>query len=536
MTGLKAVRTARKRPALSASELTEQLKRLWDHYSIPEVHRQLYLKRYCSGKYQSDVLLKEVQSLVRGRALVQRLMNAIEAREEVLLRLSVLRSAFADLELRTPGSLGRCQLSEQLYCLRMSTAEAIKLLHAWRVSVAPVASAGCVAGPGSRGACWPYEVVEGHDHWEDYLLYVMKNDSVVRQFEAVVELAREPDPLLLYGAVGGRGPFESGKLCPPCGDLQRQKLEQAQLLLVEEELSLMLFAENSPRSTPDARPPSRPSSRLVEELAAPLELSQAPDSPVPPRPPSRPRTAPRRPRGSTDRSARPKTSEAQKQAAELKAKQRVSASARKKKRPPLPMWKSQPKVERSEQKKDEFKDFELTGDEVEDMQKELRDMITAFQATRKKSLTDFQGVPKLVKGQTAEKEAERPKLQDMKGRRKSGTGMDLQLARKKSVPAVELQLVKAPTASFDLNFFSEELFSIEDPAHVEEEDECVLKCGMEMARFQSVWNRFENDNAIHHDVACNALARIGFVGPEKQWVEEIFRQPGRVHAHRGPLR
>eukprot|EP00913_Durusdinium_trenchii_P015072 g14134.t1 len=163
-------------------------------------------------------------------------------------------------------------------------------------------------------------------------------------------------------------------------------------------------------------------------------------------------------------SARPKTSEAQKQAAELKAKQRVSASARKKKRPPLPMWKSQPKVERSEQKKEPFKDFELTGDEVEDMQKELRDMITAFQATRKKSLTDFQGVPKLVKGQTAEKEAERPKLQDMKGRRKSGTGMDLQLARKKSVPAVELQLVKAPTASFDLNFFSEELFSIEDPA------------------------------------------------------------------------
>eukprot|EP00913_Durusdinium_trenchii_P022862 g21466.t1 len=120
---------------------------------------------------------------------------------------------------------------------------------------------------GSRGACWPYEVVEGHDHWEDYLLYVMKNDSVVRQFEAVVELAREPDPLLLYGAVGGRGPFESGKLCPPCGDLQRQKLEQAQLLLVEEELSLMLFAENSPRSTPDARPPSRPSSRLVERQA-----------------------------------------------------------------------------------------------------------------------------------------------------------------------------------------------------------------------------------------------------------------------------
>ena len=37
----------------------------------------------------------------------------------------------------------------------------------------------------------------------------------------------------------------------------------------------------------------------------------------------------------------------------------------------------------------------------------------------------------------------RPVWGPSQGRRKSGTGMDLQLARKKSVPAVELQLVKA---------------------------------------------------------------------------------------------
>lgn len=42
--------------------------------------------------------------------------------------------------------------------------------------------------------------------------------------------------MLLHGAVGGIGPFQQGKLCPPCVDLQLQYLEQARLLLLEEKL------------------------------------------------------------------------------------------------------------------------------------------------------------------------------------------------------------------------------------------------------------------------------------------------------------
>ena len=41
------------------------------------------------------------------------------------------------------------------------------------------------------------------------------------------------DPLLLHGGIG---PFQQGKLCPPCVDLQLQYLEQARLLLLEEKL------------------------------------------------------------------------------------------------------------------------------------------------------------------------------------------------------------------------------------------------------------------------------------------------------------
>ena len=99
-------------------------------------------------------------------------MKAISSREQVLQRLSVLREAFKNSELREPGSLGRCQLSEQLYCLRTSTAEVVQRLHAWRLSVAPPARG--VQGPSSR-ACWPHEGC-----LEDYLMYIMRNDSVRR--------------------------------------------------------------------------------------------------------------------------------------------------------------------------------------------------------------------------------------------------------------------------------------------------------------------------------------------------------------------
>ena len=49
----------------------------------------------------------------------------------------------------------------------------------------------------------------------------------------MAELSPEIDPLLLFGAVGGRGPFQRGKLCPPCGDLQLRQLEHVRLILLE---------------------------------------------------------------------------------------------------------------------------------------------------------------------------------------------------------------------------------------------------------------------------------------------------------------
>jgi len=491
----------------TAPELTEHLKRLWDHFGIPGFHRQLYLARYCSGKYQSDVLLKEVQAMAKEKALVQRVMKAIESREEVLLRLSVLRSAFSDTELKEPGSLGRCQLSEQLYCLRLTTAEAVQLLHAWRLSVAPVAGAGCVAGPGSRGACWPFTVKEGGVHWDDYLMYIMRNDSAVRQFSTVAQLAPEIDPLLLYAAVGGTGPFQHGKLCPPGVDLQLQHLERTRLLLLEEELTLVLFQEskaatpdtrsmwNSTPETCSSRAASRPSSRLVEELTAPLAIAEEAS---PPRPPSRNApgstgTSRSRPRSSMTGARRtPRMSQTEKkEEPAMRPRRSASGAHRKKKRPALPpMWKpAPPPVEsRSPESGKESPPAER-GDE--DMQKDLKDLIDAYQVTRKKSVTDFQGVPKLMKAQTAaDASRELP-------------GLDRPGTRKEEV-----------SASGDTND------SLDDAQ--EDEAEIVLRCGIEMARFQSVWNRFENDNAIHHDDVPSALARIGFVGPERSWVEDAF--------------
>lgn len=488
----------------SALELTEHLKRLWDHFGIPDFHRQLYLARYCSGKYQSDVLLKEVQALVKGKALVQRVMKAIESREEVLLRLSVLRSAFGDLELREPGTLGRCQLSEQLYCLRLMTAEAVQVLHSWRLSVAPVAGAGCVAGPGSRGACWPFTVSDGGMHWDDYLMHIMRNDSAVRQFAAVVELASEIDPLLLHGAVGGIGPFQQGKLCPPCVDLQLQYLEQARLLLLEEELTLVLFSESrattpgdrSMWSPPESRGPSRPSSRLVEELTAPLAIAEE-SAGLTPRPPSGSRGLAghrSRPRSVAGARRTTRVLPGQKKE-EPPMRQRRSTSQRRKKKPGVPMWKSQPPRMESRTAPESQ---ELPGEsgEEEDIEKELKDMINAFQMTRKKSITDFQGVPKLMKGQTAASEQrDNPALE------RSVT------STKKEEDGVEGLDENMLAAAADLK---------------DDEVEVVLRCGIDMARFQSVWNRFENDNAIHHDDVPSALARIGFVGPEKEWVEDAF--------------
>lgn len=503
---LEAIRSLRgakatcKQRSTEFTELTEHLKRLWDHFGIPEFHRQLYLARYCSGKFfRSDVLLREVQALVKGKALVQRVMKAIESREEVLLRLSVLRSAFGDLELREPGTLGRCQLSEQLYCLRLMTAQAVQVLHSWRVSVAPVAGAGCVAGPGSRGACWPFTVSDGGVHWDDYLMHIMRNDSAVRQFAAVVELAPEIDPLLLHGAVGGIGPFQQGKLCPPCVDLQLQYLEQARLLLLEEELTLVLFSESrAPTpgerlwSLPESRASSRPSSRLVEELTAPLAIT-APDTLLPRPPSGRGLQSHSRPRSAAGARRRTKLPGPKKE--EPPMRQSRSMSRRKKKKPRLGMWKAQPLRESRTAPESQ----EVSGDHGdEDIEKELKDLINAFQMTRKKSITDFQGVPKLMKGQTASSEQRDPNPALERGvTKKEGQ------AQEDCDGDENIQ----PTTAIDLK---------------DDEAEVVLRCGIDMARFQSVWNRFENDNAIHHDDVPSALARIGFVGPEKKWVEDAF--------------
>lgn len=486
---LRGAKASCKQRSAEFAELTEHLKRLWDHFGIPEFHRQLYLARYCSGKYQSDVLLKEVQALVKGKALVQRVMKAIESREEVLLRLSVLRSAFGDLELREPGTLGRCQLSEQLYCLRVMTAQAVQVLHSWRVSVAPVAGAGCVAGPGSRGACWPFTVSDGGMHWDDYLMHIMRNDSAVRQFAAVVELAPEIDPLLLHGGIG---PFQQGKLCPPCVDLQLQYLEQARLLLLEEELTLVLFSESrattpgdrSMWSPPESRGPSRPSSRLVEELTAPLAIAEG--TLTPPRPPGRGSQGHSRPRSAAG--ARRRTRVPGQKKEEPPTRQRRSTS-RKKKKPRVAMWKSQPPRMESRTAPESQELAGENGDE--DIEKELKDLINAFQMTRKKSITDFQGVPKLIKGQTAAASEQR----------------DARDAPERSVAKEDGDGDENIQAAADLK---------------DDEVELVLRCGIDMARFQSVWNRFENDNAIHHDDVPSALARIGFVGPEKKWVEDAF--------------
>jgi len=135
---------------------------------------------------------------------------------------------------------------------------------------------------------------------------------------------------------------------------------------------------------------------------------------------------------------------------------------------------------------------ELAGENGdEDIEKELKDLINAFQMTRKKSITDFQGVPKLMKGQTAAASEQR----------------DARDAPERSVAKEDGDGDENIQAAADLK---------------DDEVELVLRCGIDMARFQSVWNRFENDNAIHHDDVPSALARIGFVGPEKKWVEDAF--------------
>jgi len=527
-----------KRPLreIGRPQLTEHIQRLWDHYNIPEFHRQLYLKRFGADDYSLDVLHKEVGALAKGIAPVQRALRAIAHREEILLRLGVLRGAFADAEFSVPGSLARCELSEQFYSLRMATVEAILALVAWRHSVAPRAGPTCIAGPGTRGASWPFTSVNG-ESWPDYFMHIASNDAAVRRFQNVAELSKDYDPLLVHASVGGVGPFQGGKLCPPCCDaMHRQSLDRARCL-VEEELASALFhplragtpqdkASSWRTPSPELRTeedfPSRPSSRLLQELAGPPVLPPLKDAPTPsvtpppaPAPPTRPRSGPRR--------RKPPIIKEPEEIADRPASATGSPSSRRKVRSrrlsmsglkvggrrgalkeSIPLWRIEPRLpDMSPGLGLDSAEGSCATPPDEEVDKELRELIALSTSTKRRSLTDGAGVPKLLKAQTAGAEtAESPRYEAPASSRSTNPG-------KEPLKDSQVSAQTPPSSASD-----EEA----------EEEALTLKCGVDMARLQSVWNRFEHDNVIHHDDVCMALQRIGFVGPDKEWVEEAFEK------------
>lgn len=272
-------------------KLILHLERLWDHYDVPAWHRHLYKERYCAGNYQAEVLLKEAKALASGHSKVRIAQLAIGRRADMLIRLSLVRQTFSDLDFAASGSLARTQLSEQLHELRIATIDAILAVCDWRLFVAPSIGRTSVGGPGSRGARWPYQRDEVS--WDDYLLYLARDDADVRSFSEVLQLSPDCDPLLLHCAVGGIGPNQSGKLCPPSFDsVVSDRLETARVRLLEEELSFTIFApanlhleltleREKPERTPtgedrlvsaDPAHVSQGGSRLLRELASPLQL------------------------------------------------------------------------------------------------------------------------------------------------------------------------------------------------------------------------------------------------------------------------
>eukprot|EP00930_Biecheleria_cincta_P046047 TRINITY_DN31758_c0_g1_i1.p1 TRINITY_DN31758_c0_g1~~TRINITY_DN31758_c0_g1_i1.p1 ORF type:complete len:470 (+),score=77.45 TRINITY_DN31758_c0_g1_i1:128-1537(+) len=260
--------------------LLERLDRLWERCQVPEWHRQLFASRYCMGDYGVEVLTKEIKDLTKGTALVQKVMDAIQDREEVLIRLTILRTAYDDIEFQAPASIARRHLSEQLHSLRGATLAVIESMVAWRLSVAPRpgtkiedAQSAAVANPAARGAFWPYAGPVGDDFFPnvtaaDYLLHVARDDTVVKSFKGVLNLAEESDPLLFHASVGGIGPHESGKLCPtPLSAVDEARFEAARLRLIEEEIA---FAVNQKEG--DASQELGEMSNLLKVLTGPLQL------------------------------------------------------------------------------------------------------------------------------------------------------------------------------------------------------------------------------------------------------------------------
>lgn len=261
--------------------LLARLEKQWDRFEVPDWHRQLYASRYCMGDYAPEILVKEIKDLTYGTALVQKVMDAIDDREEVLIRLTILRTAYDDSEFQEPAGIARRHLSEQLHTLRRATLAVVESIVEWRRFVAPNpgkrsndAQMPTVANAVARGALWPFvgpseDGVFSHIAAADYLLHVARDDSVVKSFKGVLNLSEERDPLLFHASVGGIGPHESGRLCPtPLTAVDLSRLEAARLRLIEDEMALTVYLTDGGLS-PEA---GGEMSNLLRVLTGPLQL------------------------------------------------------------------------------------------------------------------------------------------------------------------------------------------------------------------------------------------------------------------------
>eukprot|EP00440_Ansanella_granifera_P051785 gb/GFBE01056144.1/.p1 GENE.gb/GFBE01056144.1/~~gb/GFBE01056144.1/.p1 ORF type:complete len:1182 (+),score=250.71 gb/GFBE01056144.1/:1-3546(+) len=547
-------------PALQ--RLSDHLHRLWDHYSVPEWHRKLYAEKYCTGNYRPEVLMREAKALVEGEADVQRVQDAIGIREEVLLSLCLLRGGFSDEDFCKVGSTARVHLSEQLHSLRLATIEAVHALASWRRSVAPPPSHASVGGPSSRGARWPCQWDNGVE-WEDYLFYVVRDDKVVRSFAPILELAPEVDPLLLYGAVGGLGPQQKGKLCPPSFDVvHSSRLEEARMILLEEEVALTVFtptpppqqkqqqppcterppsrsscgtpASQRPPSTARAwtpssdRPSSRSSTRLVQALTAPLELPPL-QRPAPPglpraRPKGRP-AVPRRPRSSVERQ-RPTAVGEQFRRGISGETQTSFASTDRGCEAQLESQMAAPVVKQISAASSKGIRRQVSQASSQDTTPEMDRQISGPNMVRQISgpnmVRQISG-PNMVR-RLSSGNGNGPNLLYLPG--KSG-GPGLLGNRSSGIPSINGNRLSAVDNSSDSGGRGSPSDSRDFGGVMEDPPAAVVKprlVGIDTARVKSAWNRFESDMMLHHDDMPMALQRVGFVRPNKAWLEESFQQ------------
>lgn len=221
------------------SKLLDRIRQVWQQEEVPDFHQVPFEAKYGGGDYGPEVLRRELEALQRGDALVQRMCKLIRMREEVLMRLTLLRTAYSDEEFLSPGSLPRKHLYEQLEELRLCTFQSVEVLSSWRRFLKRQVDS-CVV--------WPYDGPTGEVDLEtppeqDYLFQIA-DETVLREFEAVVELSHERDPFLLYKSTGGPGWKEPGRLSPPAAG-RPQRFENARLQLMEDEMALSMLISRS---------------------------------------------------------------------------------------------------------------------------------------------------------------------------------------------------------------------------------------------------------------------------------------------------